>query len=49
MLCLSFACPTNELTDYSEKPVKEKSVQRLQKSKVFWQQMRSIINMLLKP
>ena len=26
---LSFACPTNELNDYLDKPLKQKSVQRL--------------------
>ena len=30
---LSFACPTNELKDYLDKPLKQKSVKRLQKSK----------------
>ena len=26
---LSLACPTNELKDYSDKPLKQKSIQRL--------------------
>ena len=30
---LSFACPTNELNDYSAKPLKQKPVQRCKRAK----------------
>ena len=31
---LSSACPTSELKDYSDKPLKKKSVQKLKKQRV---------------
>ena len=35
-IALSFACPTSELKAYSDKPLQQKSVQRLWKNKDWW-------------
>ena len=45
---LSFVCPNSEIKNYSEKPIKQKPVQRLLKTKVVSQLMKRVINMLLK-
>ena len=44
---LTFVWFTNELKDNTDKPVTQKSIQRLQKRNEGWQLMKKITNMLL--